>query len=564
ARPQVGVSIAKATVRTASGDSQQCFVRSSTEQPHTYSELGGAFCGPLDSFVCVPLPTQSASAMILRVVVLHVTALLVYAQIPQQPAVATSSTCLNGCLQDGSLIFAASNLRNFEKIIINIEQFCSTYEQLVKCTASCSEADRDELARRAALSEYICKEKIEEFRLVRECIQSQDTETVNQCANECGHAAGATIQLDSSPSAAVNPFAFFDSISPICRTLECTVKCSIAESNKKCAGSGDIFRDIGAKQVLDANERLRNDLDNSSSPVAGQLAKIYLEALPEECAYIVDPVKYNTMFAEHEEELGSEMVTETASVEDFNMPTTTSPKSQPGDIWATVAVDDTISDRVSTRIVELEIETSGTQRPISPDRFLTEHVTTGSSVEATTTAFTFELVNEPEIPIGPPSFEPAKEDSSHEIVTAIAQPETPVQIQIQPVPNQSNVEHIPEVDEPNEPIANSMTPEFDQQWPSSTMPDIKAIESTTADATVVSTTQKVAEHMPTEEVHDVAMATSSNEAERTIMIVNDESEIANNEVRDEHHEAQQQKTNGAMKSTPVGFAFVALTLLFAF
>lgn len=62
---------------------------------------------------------------------------------------------------------------------------------------------------------------------------------------------------------------------------------------------------------------------------------------------------------------------------------------------------------------------------------------------------------------------------------------------MQPVPNQSNVEHIPEVDEPNEPIANSMTPEFDQQWPSSTMPDIKAIESTTADATVVSTTQKV-------------------------------------------------------------------------
>ncbi|VDM45134.1 unnamed protein product [Toxocara canis] len=46
------------------------------------------------------------------------------AQIPQQPAVTTSSACLNGCFQDGSLVFVASDLRNFEKISINIEQFC--------------------------------------------------------------------------------------------------------------------------------------------------------------------------------------------------------------------------------------------------------------------------------------------------------------------------------------------------------------------------------------------------------------------------------------------------------
>uniref|UniRef100_A0A914ZZY7 Uncharacterized protein n=1 Tax=Parascaris univalens TaxID=6257 RepID=A0A914ZZY7_PARUN len=212
------------------------------------------------------------------------------------------------------------------------------------------------------------------------------------------------------------------------------------------------------------------------------------------------------MFAEHEEELGSEMVTETASVEDFNMAITASPKSQPDGTSSTVTLDDTTSDRVSTRIVELEIETSGTQRPIPTDRVLTE-----------------------------------------------------------PVPNQSNVEHIPEEDEPNEPVPNNMTPEFDQQWPSSTVPNIKATEITSADAPAVdSTTQKVVEHMPTEDVHDVAMATSSNEVERTIMIVNDESETANNEVRDEHREAQQQKTNGAMKSTAVAFAFVASTLLFAF
>uniref|UniRef100_A0A914ZUP0 Uncharacterized protein n=1 Tax=Parascaris univalens TaxID=6257 RepID=A0A914ZUP0_PARUN len=78
------------------------------------------------------------------------------------------------------------------------------------------------------------------------------------------------------------------------------------------------------------------------------------------------------MFAEHEEELGSEMVTETASVEDFNMAITASPKSQPDGTSSTVTLDDTTSDRVSTRIVELEIETSGTQRPIPTDRVLTE------------------------------------------------------------------------------------------------------------------------------------------------------------------------------------------------
>ncbi|KHN73216.1 hypothetical protein Tcan_12024 [Toxocara canis] len=487
----------------------------------------------------------------------------VAAQIPQQPAVTTSSACLNGCFQDGSLVFVASDLRNFEKISINIEQFCNVYEQLMTCTASCSEADRDQLARRVALSEYICRDKIEEFRLVKECLQSQGTETVNQCASDCGHPADATVQLDSSPSAAVNPFAFFDSISPVCRTLECIVKCSIAESNKKCAGSGDIFRDIGFKQVLDASGRLRSDLDNSSSSVAGQLAKIYLEALPEQCAYIVDPMKYDMLFAVHEEDLGSEVVTETASNEEFNAPTTSPSITQSDDaVWV-------VPDSMSTRIFEFHIEGSSTERSSSSGEFPVKQMTTRSPSETSTnTAFVFEPVNEPDIPIGPPSLEPVKEESLHEIDAAAVQPEIPVQIQIQPVPNQPNVEHIVQLDEPTESMPSSMVPQFDEQpSPTSSATPLGITEAAvTESATTDSATEEseMSESMPTEETHETVTGTGTNEAERTIMVVNDESEIANNEVRDEHHQPQQQKKNGATNSTPVWFAFIAFALLFAF
>ncbi|VDM45445.1 unnamed protein product [Toxocara canis] len=342
-----------------------------------------------------------------------------------------------------------------------------------------------------------------EFRLVKECLQSQGTETVNQCASDCGHPADATVQLDSSPSAAVNPFAFFDSISPVCRTLECIVKCSIAESNKKCAGSGDIFRDIGFKQVLDASGRLRSDLDNSSSSVAGQLAKIYLEALPEQCAYIVDPMKYDMLFAVHEEDLGSEVVTETASNEEFNAPTTSPSITQSDDaVWV-------VPDSMSTRIFEFHIEGSSTERSSSSGEF-----------------------------------------------------------PVKPVPNQPNVEHIVQLDEPTESTPSSMVPQFDEQ-PSSTssatplgITEAAVTESATTDSATEES--EMSESMPTEETHETVTGTGTNEAERTIMVVNDESEIANNEVRDEHHQPQQQKKNGATNSTPVWFAFIAFALLFAF
>ncbi|VDK41247.1 unnamed protein product, partial [Gongylonema pulchrum] len=152
-------------------------------------------------------------------------------QIPPQPIVTTNSACLNDCLQHGSLVFAAANLRNFQKIILNIDQFCDTHEQLVKCAQSCSDEEQQNLAQRIVLSAYICKDKLEEFRLAKECVESQETDYVNQCANDCGHPASATIQLDSSPSAAVNPFAFFDSITPVCRSVH-PYQCMLPKKTK--------------------------------------------------------------------------------------------------------------------------------------------------------------------------------------------------------------------------------------------------------------------------------------------------------------------------------------------
>lgn len=59
---------------------------------------------------------------------------------------------------------------------------------------------------------------LKEFRLVKECMESkEDTDNVNKCSTECEHPSDATIQLDSSPAAPVNPFAFIDSITQVCR-----------------------------------------------------------------------------------------------------------------------------------------------------------------------------------------------------------------------------------------------------------------------------------------------------------------------------------------------------------
>lgn len=455
---------------------------------------------------------------------------------------ATGSACLNGCLEDKSFVFAANNLRNFEKIVINIDQFCRANEQLIRCSESCSEEDQIELSKKTSLSEYICKEKVEEFRLVKDCIQSQETDTVNQCSSDCGHPADANIQLDSSPSAVVNPFAFFDSITPVCRTIECIMKCSIAESNKKCAGTGDIFRDLGFKQVFDASERLQGDLENSSSPVAGQLAKIYLEALPEQCAFIINPAKYDSLFADQGDDLGSEMPTETASLDEII--TTEQPQEEgadvrkPADIVEGTWAIESESHAVTTTPLPTEID----------ERKITSTV---ASIDSTTSEFFLEPVNEPDLPLGPPSNGPA-DLTTHDLEDGVAQPEHPVQIQIQPVPSQSDVEHIPEQDEPLS--STTFMPNESEIMQMTTEIPTTATELSEDEEGKVAVDVK--EQTPT-------AGTTSNDPEKTIVVVNDDNEIQNNQVHDEVSSPYHRKVNAANYQTPT-FVSVAAIALFVF
>ncbi|VDO81870.1 unnamed protein product [Onchocerca flexuosa] len=88
----------------------------------------------------------------------------------------------------------------------------------MKCTESCPGEGHEDLVAKTVLSAYICKDKLEEFRLVKECMERQDaTDSINKCSTECGHPSDATIQLDSSAAALVNPFAFNDNTTQICR-----------------------------------------------------------------------------------------------------------------------------------------------------------------------------------------------------------------------------------------------------------------------------------------------------------------------------------------------------------
>uniref|UniRef100_A0A8R1XN41 Chondroitin proteoglycan 4 domain-containing protein n=2 Tax=Onchocerca TaxID=6281 RepID=A0A8R1XN41_ONCVO len=221
------------------------------------------------------------------------------AQILPQPIVIANNPCFNDCLKERSLIFAADNLRNFRKIILHIEEFCDTQEELVKCTELCPNEGYEELAAKTSLSTYICKDKLEEFRLVKECMEKQDADSINKCSTECGHPSDATVQLDSSPASPVNPFVFNDNTTQICRTTECVMKCSIMEFNKICPGSGHLLREIGLKQVMEASKHLQNVASNSSSP-SQELIKIYLEILPQQCNYLIDISHYNMTFEQDE------------------------------------------------------------------------------------------------------------------------------------------------------------------------------------------------------------------------------------------------------------------------
>uniref|UniRef100_A0A0R3RTU1 CPG4 domain-containing protein n=1 Tax=Elaeophora elaphi TaxID=1147741 RepID=A0A0R3RTU1_9BILA len=344
------------------------------------------------------------------------------AQIPPQPIATTGSTCLNDCLKQGSLVFAASNLRNFRKIILHVEEFCDTREQLMKCAQSCTDEEREELAKMTSLSAYICKDKIEEFRLVKECMESQeDIDGVNKCSTECGHPSDATIQLDSSPAASVNPFAFIDSIT----------------------------QDIGFKQVVEANDQLQADAFNSSSTTQ-QLTKIYLESLPQQCTYIINPTNYNMTFAQKEanDEL-STVMPETSEIEGNTM-RPSSITDEEGMKQMTPEVFNTNSDAVITRILEAELTTQSNEASRDDDVMTTE-----IEKEATMMTARSETEDESDVFMRSSSVSDEAASATENGDNASMKSETSVQIHIQSIPSHETTGHEEEEGKKDESVVSS-------------------------------------------------------------------------------------------------------------
>uniref|UniRef100_A0A915PIH3 Chondroitin proteoglycan 4 domain-containing protein n=1 Tax=Setaria digitata TaxID=48799 RepID=A0A915PIH3_9BILA len=386
----------------------------------------------------------------------------IWGQIPPQPIVTTTSACLNECLEQGSAVFAAANLRNFQKIILNVEEFCNTHEKLLRCAQSCSDEERTKLDEKINLSTYICTDKLEdlikEFRLVRECMEGQEDDDINGCANECGHPSDATVQLDSSPAAPVNPFSFIDSITPVCRTIECVMKCSIKHLNKRCPGSGYLFRDIGYKQVLEASRRLHNEASNSSplspsssstssssltessssssslssstssslsSSITEQLAKTYLESLPEPCSYIINTLNYNMTFPQDETSDESGMITEAVDVVESTVKTSSNSDE---------SVEQTTSKMVNVDDAHLITSLFTTQSAkMSSDEATDKEEMEEEMTMSSDSSVTMEMINKPDSEL---------ESSLTQLIDRF-HPHITV-ARLQSVPSHTDVEHIME------------------------------------------------------------------------------------------------------------------------
>ncbi|KAJ1372101.1 hypothetical protein KIN20_034168 [Parelaphostrongylus tenuis] len=217
------------------------------------------------------------------------------AAIPPQPVIPTTSTCLQGCFETGSVVNAAFDLLNFKSIAMDIENFCSVNSALLKCGHGCPTEFIPELNARTYASSFMCDEKIEEFRLVSSCLKGLDDVTL-KCATECGVPTVVPLRLDSSPAASVNPTVFLDGIAGICRRQVCHVQCSQSTFNKECPGAGDLFMDMARHQVQSGIDTLMMESSNDNHSTSHVMTENYVKNLPSDCAYLKDLGQFEKVF----------------------------------------------------------------------------------------------------------------------------------------------------------------------------------------------------------------------------------------------------------------------------
>lgn len=295
-----------------------------------------------------------------------------------------SNECVESCLKsDPTLLSHGNNFGIFENITRNIDNYCRNYQQIIQCSEACSDEGRTELRQKLLLDEYICIEKVEEFRVAKDCVQSQEVDSINQCLKACAYPTDSTLQLEIPDlSDDVNPPEYINALSPRCRSLECTLRCSVGKMNQKCAGSGELLKEVGKKQIMKTRQRLqatRNETFPSDESTQGQVKNI-----PEQCAFLMDPDKFDNLFTE--EEWGAEMPTEVATVEEV---VTTTPEDRNG-YTKFKPVFGELEENTSTKIVEIAIEPDTVAPSTSNDDNLSSF-TTNPEVVKTTVASVPEL-----------------------------------------------------------------------------------------------------------------------------------------------------------------------------
>ncbi|KJH49120.1 hypothetical protein DICVIV_04750 [Dictyocaulus viviparus] len=217
------------------------------------------------------------------------------AVIPLQPVIPTTSACLQGCFESGSVVNAAFDLLNFKSIAVDIENFCSINTALLKCGRECPSEQIWELEARTYASSFVCGDKIEEFRLVSGCLEGAEDVTL-KCSTECRMPTVNPLRLDSSPAASVNPTVFLDGIAETCKKQVCVLRCAQSAFNKECAGAGDLFRDLARHQVKGGIDTLLNESTNKNITLTRLMTENYVKNLPNECAFYKDIDEFEKIF----------------------------------------------------------------------------------------------------------------------------------------------------------------------------------------------------------------------------------------------------------------------------
>ncbi|VDL70051.1 unnamed protein product [Nippostrongylus brasiliensis] len=222
---------------------------------------------------------------------------IVGASIPTQPVIPTANACLQGCFESGSIVNAAFDLLNFKSIAVDIENFCSLNSALLKCGRECPAEQVNELEARTHASQFICGNKVEEFRLVSGCLEGAADVTSN-CASECAVPTDVPLRLDSAPAASVNPTVFLDGVAGTCKKHICLLRCAQKGFNKECAGAGDLFKDVARHQVMSGIETLTMASNDENATTLHFMAENYLKNLPSECGFLKDLDEFDKVLKE--------------------------------------------------------------------------------------------------------------------------------------------------------------------------------------------------------------------------------------------------------------------------